>query len=135
MNLIISHTPHSLFSFTLVCPGFISKKNTITEILYHFHSWEMDIKYSKDLNSSMNSKTILGISFTSVFLLSIISVATAIQADAIFKVKHLPDFKTTNSVNLEKVKTDMTSENADLTSFGEDKSISEPSILNKQLKN
>lgn len=95
----------------------------------------MDIKYFKDLNSSMNSKTILGISFTSVFLLSIISVATAIQADAVFKVKHLPEFKTTKSSDVERLKTDVPSENLDLASFDDETQISESSILNKQLKN
>jgi len=83
----------------------------------------------------MNPKTILGISFTTVFILSIISAVTAIQADAVLKVKHLPDLRTTKSVSIETVKTDMTSKNVELTSFGEDISISESSILNKQLKN
>jgi len=50
-------------------------------------------------------------------------------------VKHLPDLRTTKSVSIETVKTDMTAENVDLTSFSEDTSILESSILNKQLKN
>jgi len=82
----------------------------------------------------MNPKTILGISFTTVFVLSMISAVTAIQADAVLKVKHLPDLRTTKSVSIETVKADMTDENADLTSFDEE-TVSEPSILNKQLKN
>lgn len=83
----------------------------------------------------MNSKTILGISFTTVFALSIISAVTAIQADAVFKVKHLPDLRTTKSVSIETVKTDMSTENVDLTSFDDEARISESSILSKQLKN
>jgi 5-enolpyruvylshikimate-3-phosphate synthase len=83
----------------------------------------------------MNSKTILGISFTTVFALSIISAVTAIQADAVFKVKHLPDFKTTESNNIETVKTGISNENLDFTSFNDEIQISDSSILNKQLKN
>jgi hypothetical protein len=83
----------------------------------------------------MNTKTILGISFTTVFALSIISAVTAIQADAVLKVKHLPDFRTTKSVSIETMETDMKTENVDLTSFGEDTGIVESSILNRQLKN
>lgn len=82
----------------------------------------------------MNSKTILGISFTTVFVLSIISAVTAIQADAVLKIKHLPDLRITKSVSIETVKTTMSTKNVDLTSF-DDETISEPSILNKQLKN
>jgi len=82
----------------------------------------------------MNSKTILGISFTTVFVLSIISAVTAIQADAVLKVKHLPDLRTTKSVSIETIKTAMSTENADITSFNEEP-ILESSILNKQLKN
>ncbi len=95
----------------------------------------MGLKYFKDPYISMNSKTILGISFTTVFVLSIISAVTAIQADAVFKVKHLPDLRTTKSVNAETVKIDMSNENADPTSFYDEARISESSILNKQLKN
>lgn len=83
----------------------------------------------------MNSKTILGISFTTVFALSIISAVTAIQADAVFKVKHLPDLRTTKSFSIETVKTDITTENVDHTSFNDEAEISESPILNKQLKN
>ena len=83
----------------------------------------------------MNSKTILGISFTTVFALSIISAVTAIQADAVFKVKHLHDFKTTESSNIETVKIGMPTENFGFTSFNDEIQISESSILNKQLKN
>ena len=83
----------------------------------------------------MNSKTILGISFTSVFLLSIVSVATAIQADTVFKVKHLPDFDAIKSANLETVKTDKMAENVDLMNIDEKTTFSEPLVLNKQFKN
>lgn len=82
----------------------------------------------------MNSKTILGISFTTVFVLSIISAVTAIQADAVLKVKHLPDLRTTKSISFETVKTDVAIENAALQNFDE-YTISESSILNKQFKN
>ena len=87
------------------------------------------------MNISLDSKTILGISFTTVFVLSIISAVTAIQADTVLKVKHLPDLRTTKSVSIETVKTDMSTKNVDLTSFDDEARISEPSILNKQLKN
>lgn len=102
--------------------------------MYYFQFWQKGLKYFKDQNVSMNSKTILGISFTTVFVLSIISAVTAIQADAVFKVKHLPDFKITKSISIETVKTDMSTENLSHASF-DDETISEPSILNKQLKN
>ncbi|HSF28127.1 MAG TPA: hypothetical protein VLA53_03775 [Nitrosopumilaceae archaeon] len=82
----------------------------------------------------MNQKTILGISFTMVFVLSIISVVTAVQAEAALKVKHLPDLRTTKSVSFETVKTAITTENVVISSSDED-TISEPLILNKQLKN
>jgi hypothetical protein len=48
----------------------------------------------------LNSKTILGLSFTTVFILSTLSAITAIQADAMFKIKHLPEFKQTKSENV-----------------------------------
>lgn len=48
---------------------------------------------------SMKTKTILGISFTTVFVLSTISAITTIQADSMFKIRHLPDFKTSKSEN------------------------------------
>ena len=83
----------------------------------------------------MNSKTILGISFTTVFALSIISAVAAIQADAVLKVKHLPDLRTTKSVSIETVKTDITTENVDLANFDDETRISESTTLNKQLKN
>ena len=83
----------------------------------------------------MNSKTILGISFTTIFVLSIISVVTVIQADAVLKVKHLPDLRTTKSVSIETVKTDMSDEKIELRSFDKESNISEHPILNKQLKN
>ena len=83
----------------------------------------------------MNSKTILGISFTTIFVLSIISVVTVIQADAVLKVKHLPDLRTIKSVSIETVKTDMSDEKIELGSFDKESNISEHPILNKQLKN
>lgn len=83
----------------------------------------------------MNSKTILGISFTTVFALSIISAVTTIQADAAFKLRHLPDFKTTKSSDIERLKTDMPTQNLGLISFDDVTQISESSILNKQFKN
>lgn len=83
----------------------------------------------------MNSKTVLGISFTAVFVLSIISAVTAVQADAVLKVKHLPDLRTTKFVSIETVKTDMTNVNVDPLNFENKAKIAESSILNKQLKN
>ena len=82
----------------------------------------------------MDSKTILSISFTTVFLLSIISAVTAIQTDAMFKIKHLPDFKKTKSEHFETINLDMTAEKID-QSLDTESNISEQSILNKQLKN
>ena len=81
----------------------------------------------------MDSKTILGISFTTVFILSTISALTSIQADAMFKIKHLPDFKTTKFTSIEKVETDLSTYKVNPTSF--DEPISKITILNKQLKN
>lgn len=46
---------------------------------------------------SMKAKTILGISFTTVFVLSALSTITAMQADSMFKIRHLPDFKSIKS--------------------------------------
>ena len=87
------------------------------------------------MNISLDSKTILGISFTTVFVLSIISAVTAIQADTVLKVKHLPDLRTTKSVSIETVKQTISTENQDLASFDDETNISGPPILNKQLKN
>ena len=83
----------------------------------------------------MDSKTILGISFTTVFILSIISAVTAIQADSMFKIKHLPDFKKIKSQSIEKVGSKMTNLKNDLNNLNEGTEFSESSILNKQLKN
>ena len=55
----------------------------------------------------MNAKTIMGISFTGVFVLSIISSVTAIQADSLFKIRHLPEFKTKKSDNMENIQTSL----------------------------
>ena len=87
------------------------------------------------MSISLDSKTILGISFTTVFILSIISAITAIQADTVLKVKHLPDLRTTKSVSIETVKTDISTKNVELKSFDDETNISGPPILNKQLKN
>ena len=87
------------------------------------------------MNISLDPKTILGISFTTVFVLSIISAVTAIQADTVLKVKHLPDLRTAKSVSIETVKQTISTENQDLTSFDDETNISGSSILNKQLKN
>ena len=103
--------------------------------VYYFHSWQKDLKYFRDQHISMDSKTILGISFTTVFILSIISAVTAIQADAMFKIKHLPEFKTTKSESIEKVESKITNLKTDLKNLNEDIEFSESSNLNKQLKN
>ncbi|HSB57886.1 MAG TPA: hypothetical protein VLD38_08785 [Nitrosopumilaceae archaeon] len=83
----------------------------------------------------MNPKTVMGISFTAVFVLSILSAITAIQADSILKVKHLPDLRTTKSVSTETVKVDTENKNIKLFGSNTDEKFLEPSILNNQLKN
>lgn len=83
----------------------------------------------------MDSKTILGLSFTSVFLLSMISVVTAIQADSSFKIKHLPDFKTTKPVNIETVKINLKSEHSDFTNPDDVRMVSGYTFIEKKLKN
>ena len=85
----------------------------------------------------MNPKTVLGVSFATVFVLSIISAVAVIQADTAFKIKHLPNLRASQeSINIERVSiTVATDKIAGLTSFSDDLGITAPSLLNKQLKN
>ncbi|MGQ0795870.1 MAG: hypothetical protein ACT4N5_06785 [Nitrosopumilaceae archaeon] len=67
--------------------------------------------------------------------MSTISAITAIQADAMFKIKNLPDFKIQKSENQEQLKKDGTHDGFLSASFDKKINISESSMLNKHLKN